>query len=796
MATALANPAQQDDPQATGNAPVVQDPPEAQPLTFGENNRELPDQLKDVLEQLVKEFQNEDMYDKRVEDLIDRKLRFYDDGVQHFYADLGTGAYQIGAQGAFIDLGENSFTCGDYMGAYNITRARRRTIDSVLTQNPPGIVFEPDRPDRSEDQEAAETAEGYRHLFDQKNSDAELQQQVTRFIELSGRVVSWTFTTANQQKWGVNDKGEPRKSETAMIFGTLESSVPILCKRQEDALYCFLYRDLHVLKLKSENPWLKDEDGSWKFDGSQSGPGESDWKRYARLGTKQTNKSAYIKAFAHITTEMHCFIRPEAFAHTCCEEVYTGATGWDGENYTHEPLKDVETIADMLKMLFPEGVHIKYCGKAYSESYAESMDDSIDIVMAEERDSLTGGALMEPMAIIQDEFNDEMNAAREYCEKGWPMTHMRGDGEDYDTIVQQQSRPGQFNLIKSPVGPPDQPLANNFYREPDMSIPVAYTERLESLRGPISQDITGASPALEGVAGAKEETASQRAMDKAQSMGILGPAWSRVQRVFAGIYKKAALKAAKNPDHAQEIAVATGDKTTVTIRLEKLTRGKFHCNPDTDSTFPDSTAAKRANLDQMLPLILPTPIGQIFLQSPKNWEEILRIKGMSNFELVPAQAYDKQIREIEILLREAPEENTQAVQQYNVQHAQISIQAMQQGMPPAPYTPPPPLKPSIMPDILDYHNFEFECCKEWLTSQDCWREELYGGDNQQGNPDGVKNVRLHAMFHQQMMQALAPPPMPAPPPGKPAPKNANAPQAAPQVQASSQPPGAPGQPTM
>ena len=98
-------------------------------------------------------------------------------------------------------------------------------------------------------------------------------------------------------------------------------------------------------------------------------------------------------------------------------------------------------------------------------------------------------------------------------------------------------------------------------------------------------------------------------MDKTQSIGILGPTWSSVQRVFAGIAKKAALLAAKNPDHEKEIVVATGDKQTVTIRLEKLTRGSFHCRADQDSTFPDSTGAQRANLDATLPLIMPTPIG-------------------------------------------------------------------------------------------------------------------------------------------------------------------------------------------
>lgn len=786
----------------TGGAPVVQAQEPAAPPTFGKNNRELPSMLKDTLAALVKDFQNEDLYDKRIEDLTDRGLRFYDDGVQHFYPNYGTGAYQIGSSGAYVDTGsgDGGFTCGEYMGAYNIFRARRRTIDSVLTQNPPGIDFQPDRPDRSEDIQAAETAEGYRHLFDEKNDVTDIQQAVTRYFELSGRVVAWTRTVANQQKWGVNDQGEPRRMETAEIFGTLESTVPIICRDQDYAIYCFLYRDVHILKLRSENDWLKDSTGSWEFSGGESGLGESEWKRYARLGVKQARKGDFVKNIAHITTEMHCFLRPESFSSTKCEEVYSGATGWDEE--ADEPINEPETnedgspmtVGDMLKKLFPEGVHIKYCGDCYSESWAESMDDAIDIVMSEKRDSMTGGALMEPMKIVQDGFNDFKNAEREYYEKGWPITHFRGDAQDYDSIVDQASRPAQFNLIQYPVGTPEQPLASNFYREPDMNVPQSFQECMEEYRGPLSQDITGASPSLEGVAGPHDETASQRAQDKAQSIGILGPAWSRVQKVFAGIYKKAALLAAKNPDHGKEITVVSGDGQTVTIQLGRLTRGKFHCKPDTDSTFPDSTASQRANLDQTLPLIGPTPVGAELLASPDNWEEWLRIKGMTNLTMTPAIAYKKQVREIEILTREAPIPNP-AIEQYNQQHAAMALQAMQQGLPEPPYTPPPMELPSIQPRKRDYHQWELAKCREWLSGDDCWRLEVedptpYPPSPMPGYSDNphVRNVELHADMHEQLMALQTPPPMlPMAAPNK-------GPEAAPPPGA--QPPGAPNQPTL
>lgn len=100
------------------------------------------------------------------------------------------------------------------------------------------------------------------------------------------------------------------------------------------------------------------------------------------------------------------------------------------------------------------------------------------------------------------------------------------------------------------------------------------------------------------------------------------------------------------------------------------------------------------------------------------------------------------------------------------------------------------LKPSIPIDELDFHQFEFEKCQEWLSSAARRTED------QKGNREGVMNVKLHALEHRQFMMAMAaamaPAPVPqpqahgashppqAPPPGAP-PKAPAAPQAAPAI---------------
>jgi hypothetical protein len=265
--------------------------------------------------------------------------------------------------------------------------------------------------------------------------------------------------------------------------------------------------------------------------------------------------------------------------------------------------------------------------------------------------------------------------------------------------------------------------------------------------------------------------------------------------MWAGIYHKAALLASKNPDHGKEIAVAQPDGTKSTLQLSKIRKGTFRAKADVDSSFPESTSSKRQNLIQLITLVGPTPLGAALLQSPDNWQEFLELNGNPDFKMIPAIAYKKQMRELEILLSEPPNDNSMQVQQYNIQHATQGVQAATQGMPIPPYQPPPPMQPSIMPEPDDFHQWESMKCAEYLSSEDCWLRQTTGTPQQIAQAKlGIQNVRLHKAIHDQMLAAQAPPPMP-PPMKIPPPQPGGAPEATTQVQQNSAPPGA-GAPTL
>jgi hypothetical protein len=732
--------------------PDTDDPP-----TYGKNNRKLPKQLKDALHALVMKFsEKRDLYDRRIEVLTDRLNRFYDDGVQHVYPNFGTGVYQVGVSGGYVDIGNGDrMECPEYMGAYNIFRARRRSIHAVLTQNPPGIDFIANQLGNPEGEQSAEIAEGYRHFFDQSNDTKGIQEYMSLMMCLSGRVVVRTYQTQDRQRWGVNDKGEPRTMETARVYGTLETRVPVTCRDFDKMVFCFVYEDPDVVLAKSQNPWIKKQ-----ISAGEAALGESDWERFARLGVRQARKGYYLtgQALSYLTTEMHGWFRPAVFDDGVCDDVFIDE---QPDDYEFEPDKDPDsdeqgttvTVGGALKQLFPEGVHVKYIGKIYSESWAEAMDDAIDVGFPDQRFGMTGGALMEPMKVVQDEYNDLMNAERENYEKGWPAKYFKGDQETFEAIADNRSSPASFHLLKSD-GTPGK-AADQIYQEPHFDIPESFNQAKEALRGEISQDVTGALPALAGKS-QPDQTASGQAMDRSQAMGMLGPAWANMQRLWAGVYIKAVLLASRNPDHGGEIAVAKPDGGKVTIQLKKIKKGTFKAKPDVDSSFPDSTAAKRANTTQLLVQAAPTPLGAAIFEVPDNWEEIVELNGNPDLTLIPAIAFKKQMRELELLLEQAPVDNQQAVNAYNQQNATLTILAEVQEQPPPPYNPPPAQLPSIMPEPQDFHKWESMKCAVYLSSEDCWlRLNVDSGDpdEMQKAANGVANVRLHMATHDQMLAA-------------------------------------------
>jgi len=752
---------------------------------YGERNEKLPEQLKNALKQAVRECEQQEQYDRRREVLRDRRNRFYERGIQHIYENSRAGCFTVGTAGAVVSANGAEIQCPNYIDDYNIFAPCLEILESVLTQNPPGIDFRAQNPKLSEDMEAAETAEGYRQMFDRANAVKELQTQIVRTMALSGRTIVWTRTEANAQRFGRNPDGSAKHMEVATVYGTLESKVPITARSEDECPYVFLTDDPDLKSAKAEYP-----DFAKEIKPSTAGLGESAYERMARLGVLQGSRSqAQLgDAYTHLVTRLHAWLRPVAFTGEYYDDPLEAP-----EESDFDENGQVLTVAAKLKQLFPSGCHAVFIGDVYVASWDESLDDALAIGFPYPGDGMSRAAMMDRGIVVQDRFNDDRNAYAEVKDHGWPSTWVDADEAEYDSFASQKADPYAIRQKKYRAGVTTE---QQFFREPDPAIPATFVADTEGLLT-LLYFMLGTPPALFGQAETDQKTAAGFAQMRAQAMGRLGLAWSAIQKLMARMYYQAALAAAANPDHSEEIVVAGAGGPAMTLRLERLTKGKFGAYADEDSSFPESTSAKRAQLMQIVEMAAQSPVGMSLFESPDNWEQFKELLGFPELELVEATARNKQVREIEILLEQSPvppaPEDVAAAQ---TAHAAAAVIASTEGSPP----PAPPsleslLKPSIPVDELDFHAYEGRKGQEWLSSEECWRQLALG------NQAGVLNVKLHTKEHLKlaalaaMQQAAAA--QPAPPQGRAGALPHAKPKGEPgSPNAISAPPGAPGAATM
>ena len=708
---------------------------------YGERNEELPIQLVTALKSVIKDIAQQELYVRRREVMRDRRNRFYERGYQHVY-ESKSGNFTQGSPGQWCNVDGRDIQCPNYIDDYNIFQPYERVIQAILTQNPPGIDFRPINPNLIEDSEAAETADGYRQMFDRSNKTKSIQTQIVRMMCLSGRTVLWTRSESNAQKFGYNEDGSAKTMETATVYGTLESRVPILSKSQEDSLYCILYDDPDVKQAKAEYPKFKD-----KIKANTPGLSENAYERTARMGVLQGTKTAAMigDSFTHLTTREHCWLRPALFEGDIFDEPFEEAdeVGEDGTPVS---------VKDKLCELFPIGTHAVFVSGEYVGSWAESMDDAIVIGFPYEGDGMFRMAIMDPMVVVQDRFNDNMNAAAEVWDMGWPSTWVNAEDQEFDAISEQRADPYAIRQKKVTSG---RKTEDDFFREPNPELPATFMQFVELLEGPLAQFMLAAPPALFGAAMEDQKTASGYAQARAQAMGQQGLNWAAIQDMMARMYYQAALCASRNPDHSEEIVIPTAGGTSTTLRLARLTKGKFGAYPDEDSSFPESTSQKRGTLERIWQMASTDPVvGQQITQSPDNWKTYAEISGFPELVIPEALSRDKQQFEIEELLLGAPiPPDPQAIQQAQIAHATAATQAQLAGQPIPPFDLQALIQqltePSIPVQELDYHPWEFEKCKEWLSSEDRRRQDA------DGNQQGVQNVILHAMQHKKFMDQAA-----------------------------------------
>jgi hypothetical protein len=389
-------------------------------------------------------------------------------------------------------------------------------------------------------------------------------------------------------------------------------------------------------------------------------------------------------------------------------------------------------VQDEIAEAFPDGLRATIVSGVCVDCFPETMESALRVQWPAPGQGQIRPSMLHDLVPIQEAFNDLLNMIRESAEFCLPALWISDTAIDSEAIAEQVSAPGVIHQVTVPSGASVEDLV---FREPTPSLPPEIVQNVDRLLT-LAQFTTGDLPSLFGEGTPDQETASGQKMLSDQAKGQLSPAWAAIQWLFAGIYEVAIPLAAQLDP--KEIAVE-GSEGQNKFDPAAILQGEWGCYPDTDSSFPESMADKRAALQMVL-----TQVGQadpsIALQ-PDNLKLVKQYSCLTDLIIPGAEARDKQLEEIEQLLQEQPVPDESQIPQWTI----AAQQAQAQGQPP----PPPPVKSSIEIGKYDFDQPEFDKCKEWLSSPACREEQ------RKGNLPGIQNVELHASLHEARLQQVA-----------------------------------------
>jgi hypothetical protein len=693
--------------------------------------------LQKEAEALCKYFIGLDKWVRRQEVIEARRQRFYWRSDQYIYWKSDSVGFITAAGGQSLSIDNGQVELPRYTDVYNIYTPYGESLLSTLIQNSPGINWQPVESSNPNDITASKTATKYQQKIENDNDRKSLQSDIARYFFTDGRTALYTY----RDKDGI---------ERITAHGVLETKVvPITANCVGELVSFTLSDELDIYQAKEEYPDYADD-----IKENSATMGESSYERIARLGVLQGTKMLMQAgdAFSHMVSRHRFFLRPSAFR------------------------KVKKELREDFKALFPDGLKITFCGDAYCASENISMDDQIAIDFPSPGDGMSRPSLGKRMVPLQDVFNDELNLwheAHDYCV---PTLFMYSETGDIDAIREQISEPG--SVVPFSALPPGASSAESaFYAAVLEGIPATLPQLIQFIQGPLAQFISGAFPALFGGDTGDNDTAKGISIQRDQAMGRMGIAWGAVQRLFAKAYTNAVISVVKHASAEENFSYSITDKTGAityeSISVDDLKEGTAVCKADSDSTFPESTNAKRQTYLTMMTASERNPILAGVMSDPNNLEFGHDIIGLSDLIVPGAESRNKQLIEIRQLLAETPiPPSMEEVQQAAVKNPQL-LQAMTQWEQnkvgsdgkemPAPI-PPEMYSPSIKVDPeFDSHEVEYAVVADWLSGEDRRKEE------QKGNTLGIQNVRLHGLQH----KANIPPPMP--PPDQ---KGKNGPQAA------------------
>lgn len=669
------------------------------------------DEIFKVLDRICKDSDEEDRETRNRQLARWRRLDYFWKGYQY----LIENGYNFESPELNPEMFGDDYDDLYYTKVINIFKAHGEAIIAAMSVMVPQVTFTPDDAENPSD---VDTAKAYRDISKliQKHNDAKLLGVQAVYIQFTQGLICGRVRYDKSFKYGkvkepkienvasyacqqcdadmtktengfvcpnCGDINEPSTSIIEQVVGWTESpkgrtlidlygpinvSVPHWCKKQDDIPILRLVEDWHITRAKQEFSEFEDKIDAW-----QDPEVEEQTAREAVESVDNTRLK--------LCTVNQYWIRPQ--------------------NYT---LISDPKIRARVQEEYPDGVKLTRVNDIVVRLEAENLDDAWTLSNDPRSKTIhadpTGAALVP----IQEVLNELFNLTLQTIEQAIPENYADPEVLDFEAYRKTERKPGQTFPAKPKPG---RTLSESFYSSRTATVSQEI-EKFSAKVEQLGQLSVGAFPSIYGGQLSGSRTASEYDMSRKSALQRLSTAWLIFTQFWIKLVSRSVVMFATNMQEDEKYSVqAANSYINVWIRKAHLDGRIGSVEPESSEQLPTTMDQKKETIMQLMQMGSPE-INQV-LMHPENRKLLKSIVGIEEFYIPGANDQDKQLEEIDMLLRSQPVDE----------------------------------QPTVPADQIDDHLMHIQVCKAFLISE-------RGRIIRLTNPNGYKNVELHLQMHEQL----------------------------------------------
>lgn len=673
----------------------------------------------------------------------------------------------------------------------NIYSARAQMIIAALTRTVPTVVFAPQDPTNDADITTEESAEKFLKVIRRNNDFIMTQTDACRILWNDGRFIYWSRFVKDGQKFGweeddvpddivpedepaeggttpveqaagaetaepgtapeaqefesqeeiegaspaqeESEEGEeeekpkplknrtPRGQEVRTAHGKLEVKiVPMMANDLDETDVVILDIEYDDGRAKGMFPDIADD-----IKAGDLGLAEGEIAKLARQNVKLGMQSTYVTS-SSVASDV------------------TVSRAWFKTAY----LMKVEnkTIRESLIEKFPNGMLACYAGKKLAYARNESMYDSLALGQAYSGDGQNRNAMGTSTLPVQKRLNNWLDLMNDFFVRAIPKKWMDSKTFNIPALKGQTNVPGDIGGFKYRPGVD---VAQLCWVEPPVVPPQSLADFIKEYSGPLAELLSGAYPALAGGDTGTADSGVAIATQRDSALGRLAPTWHSIKKAESESCRQLICWGAKCRDKSVNEKIPGGE--VITLEINDLKSGNITCYPESDENFPVTYTQKKNDFKEVFDAATKSPqLGEVFFNGA-NLTFMKQMSGLKELYIPEVTAHEKQLGEIDILLKSVPVPNPQIQQMteklQQVEMAGVDPMVLEEAK--KEIAALPPLVTSVPIDAeVDDNATEAATCWMKLNSEE-------GRKWKKTKPQGYMNLRLHFLDHQKAAAAKA-----------------------------------------